>query len=91
MLGGKPTFPGTSTMNQLDRIIEVCTPLSCTAPLALSGRPSERLCVRSRRARGALLARSSLSCSDGPRAMAADAEVRKVLRGWAVEVMCGKQ
>ena len=23
MLGGKPTFPGTSTMNQLDRIIEV--------------------------------------------------------------------
>jgi serine/threonine protein kinase len=23
MLGGKPIFPGTSTMNQLDRIIEV--------------------------------------------------------------------
>jgi mitogen-activated protein kinase 15 len=23
MLGGKPTFPGTSTMNQLDRIVEV--------------------------------------------------------------------
>jgi len=23
VLGGKPTFPGTSTMNQLDRIIEV--------------------------------------------------------------------
>lgn len=23
LLGGKPIFPGTSTMNQLDRIIEV--------------------------------------------------------------------
>lgn len=23
LLGGKPLFPGTSTMNQLDRIIEV--------------------------------------------------------------------
>ena len=23
MLGGKPMFPGTSTMNQLDRIVEV--------------------------------------------------------------------
>jgi mitogen-activated protein kinase 15 len=33
LLGGKPMFPGTSTMNQLDRIIEVLatTPNTQTA------------------------------------------------------------
>lgn len=31
MMGGKPMFPGTSTMNQLERIIEV-GPLSSCRP-----------------------------------------------------------
>ncbi len=40
LLGGKPLFPGTSTMNQLDRILEVTGarpyPASCTVAYPMS-------------------------------------------------------